>query len=166
MTENTGATEDEAKTENAQRPDVRLVPVQLQSDGSYSIKLNDEQFHPAAKDILALCELVAKRAETAGMPLLPSIDQSDSANSEAMANAIPFPIVSDRYGSIEIPVDIADFLTSMDNHTAYEGELIPTDLIRTGHMMKKLSDETGMQWVPMPVGKAEDTAPGSTAANN
>lgn len=60
----------------------------------------------------------------------------------ALANAAPFPIISDRYGTLEVPVDMAGFLKSMDESTPYTGELLGTDLMHIGQMMKELSIKT------------------------
>ncbi|MCT3013847.1 hypothetical protein [Propionibacterium freudenreichii] len=157
MIENPGQTNNQPQSDDTERPEVRLVPVQLEINGSYALQLEDDKkFHPVAQDIVGLCELLVRRSEDLGAPLLPSIDQSDSANEVALANAAPFPIISDRYGTLEVPVDMAGFLKSMDESTPYTGELLDTDLMHIGQMMKELSIKTGIQWVPMPVGKAEN----------
>lgn len=153
------------ESQPGERPQVRLVPVRLQEDGGYALQMDDKSFHPVAQDIVGLCELLVRRSEDLGWPLIPSIDQEDSDDDATLSNAAPFPIVSDKYGALEVPVDMAAFLKSMDDGTPYAGELLSTDLMHIGHMIKELSDKTDIQWVPLPVGKAENGQLGTISTN-
>ena len=157
MTDATSGTSTPMNTPiNGEQPEVKMLPVRQEANGAYSMQLDDKEFHPEANDNAALCELVARRADDLKTPLLPSIDQSEGADLAALEKAAPFPIVSDHYGNVEVPMDMAAFLKSMDEGSVYEGEFLPTDLLHVGQMIKELSTQSGLTWVPLPVGKGED----------
>ena len=59
MIENPGQTNNQPQSDDTERPEVRLVPVQLEINGSYALQLEDDKkFHPVAQDIVGLCELL------------------------------------------------------------------------------------------------------------